>query len=99
MNELQLLNKYMYSSSSLDGAFDMVSQAIYSKNERLLKLDECRAHINEIFDYLETHNRFLLLSEKSDNKLLLRSDHFELDKHKFDTLDEVEKAIKIKAFL
>lgn len=99
MNELQILNKYIYSMSPIEGIFDTVSQAIYTKNQKFLKIDECRANINEIFDYLEIHNRFLSLVEKSNGKFSLTRINFELDKHKFQTLDEVEKAIENKAFL
>ena len=99
MNELKLLNKYLHNPAGFDGVFDTVSQAIFSKNEHLLKLDECRAKINEIFDYFEVQRRFLSLAEKSNNKLSFTRNYFELDKHKFETLDEVEKAINNKAFL
>jgi len=99
MNELELLNKYEYSSYQLEGIFDTVSQAICTNNTLVLKINECREKVNEIFNYLEIRERFRALAKKSDRKLSFTSTHFELYQHKFETLDEVEKAINIKVFL
>ena len=99
MKEYELLTKYHYPEGAIEGPFDVMSQALYTKSTNLLNLDECRARTNEIFDYLELKKRYDSLVEESKGKLQFTKEYFDLLKHQFQTLDEVEKALKNKAFL
>ena len=99
MKEYELLSKYLYPDSTLESTFEVMSMAIYQKQIDMIQLDVCRAKINEVFDYLELRKRYDILFNQADAKLKIGVDCFELDSYKFQTLDEVEKAIKNKAFL
>lgn len=99
MKEYELLSKYLYPDSTLESTFEVMSMAIYQKQIDMIQLDVCRSKINEVFDYLELRKRYDILFNQADAKLKIGAGCFELDSYKFQTLDEVEKAIKNKAFL
>jgi hypothetical protein len=99
MKEYQLLYKFRYSPNLMEAPFDVISQVLYGKSTHLLKLKECREHVNKIFDYLELKHRFDALEEAANQTLIFTNECFKLDLHEFETLDEVERALKNKAFL
>lgn len=70
----------------------------------VIDLSLFRDHMNEFMEYLVILKRFRNLRKSFNCKLQLviytsETDHFELDGHKFYTLDEVEKCLNNKSFL
>lgn len=64
----------------------------------LINLNLIKEKIDEGFEYLYVKQRFIRLNKLIENKIHI-TDKFYIDGHGFETLDEVEVAIKNKAFL
>lgn len=99
MKEYELYYKYEYGINRVEGSLDVLSQAIYTGALGLLDLEKCRSSINELIDFLKIKIRFNSLNDQLNNTLICHKNKFEFGGHKFETLDEVEKAIKNKVFL
>lgn len=80
-------------------ALDAVVSAINNKHCDMFNLVAVKARVEEAMIALEVKIRFDLLASKSNGKLTCTTSCFELDGHKFETLDQVEKALDNKAFL
>ena len=98
MTEYTLLNKY-FSDGHVEGPFEIMSQAVYTKKTHLLNLKECQFQINEIFEFLYVLARYNAINDLCKHQLVFTATDFYISGHKFQTLDEVERAIKQKAFL
>lgn len=99
MKEYEILKKYEYPVKPIEAPFDVVSQAIYNKSMSLINIELCKNEIAEVFDYYKIKLKYDFLAEKADEKLYYTNNEFVFEDFKFQTLDEVEKAIKNKAFL
>lgn len=100
MKDCQLLYKYIYQlDGSIEAPLDLVSQAIYGKTVALINIEQSRQKINEIFDFLELKRRWDIANEEGQGDLKLRPEYFELKEYQFESMDEVEKALKNKVFL
>ncbi len=77
---------------------DFIVSAINNKNYDVLDLESVKMKMDEVFEAITLKVRFDSLLDLNSS-IICNKDCFELDTHKFETLDEVEKAIKNKAFL
>jgi hypothetical protein len=80
-------------------ALDAIVSAMNNKQCDMLNLVAAKARVGEAMLALEVKVRFDTLANEAKGKLICNKDSFELDGHKFETLDEVEKALNNKAFL
>lgn len=101
MKEYELLLKF-----DDDGGGEDVEDVVYAIHQVLsnnqigiLDIAACRAKMNTVFDYIELKQRFDKLREVAPQNLAFEKSGFRLFKSTFETLDEVEKALKNKAFL
>lgn len=78
---------------------DVVVSTINNKHYDMLKLDVVKSKMDEVYYALELKVRYDTIYETSNGKLTCDKSGFDFDGHKFETLDEVEKAIKNKVFL
>lgn len=78
---------------------ETVVSAINNKHYGMFNLESVKLRMDEVFEALVIKTRFDLLYNKSNGKLICNKAGFELEPHKFETLDEVEKALNNKAFL
>ncbi len=101
MKEYQLLMKFDEDNDGEDVADGLyaIHQALSSKQMSILDVAACRDRINTVFDYVEVRKRFDKLREEINGGLSFDKNGFKLFKSTFETLDEVEKALKNKAFL
>lgn len=88
-----------FDESELSSMFYAINVAFEQKNWDLLDLDVCQAKVNEAFRAAILRKRFDYLNEVSNTAIKYSKDGFMLDNHKFETLDEVERAWKLKAFI
>jgi hypothetical protein len=88
-----------YHSGNSPKVFFLVYSGLEDKTIGLVNIEEAQARCNEIFKYLYLGRRFDELVAKSNKTLVSLPGGFELLGHKFETLDEVEKALNNKAFL
>jgi hypothetical protein len=90
---------------SLKKPFRMVVEAIDvrdSKNDessQYLDIDTVRSACNEVLDFLAIRKRMWKLNNQYDCKIDCDEHGFLVDGHSFETLDEVERALKMKAFM
>ena len=87
------------SMTTVSKTFRLVSHAIEEKQWSLLNLEETQNVIEQHFKYLNVLKRFNILQSTSGNELYYDHDGFHLHEFVFSTLDEVEKALRQKAFL
>ena len=99
MKEYLILKRYEYPDKPIESPFDLVSQALYTKSVNLLNLNLCKVEIAEVFDYIDLRSKLEYLQIISENKILVTFTGFEFEGFKFETLNEIEKALKNKAFL
>jgi len=99
MKEYQIYKKYEFPEKPIESPFDLVSQALYTKSVDMLNLEACKAEIAEVFQFIDLRARFNILQAESENKILVTYTGFQFEGFKFETLDEIEKALKNKAFL
>lgn len=78
---------------------DAVVSAINNKHYDMLNLEVAKSKVQEVMKALELKMRFESLNNQVNGKLICNKTDFELETHKFESLDEVEKAIKNKVFL
>ncbi len=99
-SDLSLLLKNRY-NSNIQAPFDLMSSAIQDGNTwSLIDLEKMQSLINESFRYLNLIKRYDALSRLSNGVLHFDEDGFHIEEeHTFQTLEEVEKALKHKAFL
>lgn len=97
MKEYELLHKYR-GKSQIEGPFEVVSMALYQKRTYMLNVANSRNTCNELFDYIEILNRYETLRMQFGD-IDFDDKHFFVGDSEFQTLDEVERAIKNKAFL
>lgn len=97
MKEYELLSEYTH--ESVEGNFDTLFTVTSHKTYELLDLEFCRKRVNELFDFMIAKKRFDKLHEESKRKLKYGMNGFDLEGHMFETLDEVEHALRNKAFL
>lgn len=88
-----------YAPKEVSALFDTVSAALNDNMWELLDLDAAHTSVNETFKYLKILKRFRALSEKCESPLSFSKEGFHFHEHKFNSLDEVEKALNNKAFL
>lgn len=98
MTDLEILNKFAY-KGQIEGIFDLVSQAIYTRNWSAINLEKCHSEIDEVFQWIPIKIRYDELFERSGKELSFAAGGFSIYGHLFQTLDEVEKAINNKAFI
>jgi hypothetical protein len=78
--------------------FNLIAQAMENDTWELLDLDLVESNMLDSLNFLKALKRFRRL--QNDFPALIYSENgFFIDDHQFETLDEVEKAIKNKAFL
>lgn len=88
-----------YDKDELSGVFYTIQTAIEQENYELLDLDACKGKVEEALHAIACKKRFDYLNKISDTAIKYSRDGFMLDNHKFETLDEVERAWKLKAFI
>ena len=86
-------------SNRYSKVFEMVISVINNKNLDILNFEAVKKRVEESMKAIEMKIRFDSLNSKVNDKLICNKTDFELDGHKLDSLDEVEKAINNKAFL
>lgn len=100
MKEYQLLLKFNpEDGEDVEDVVYAIHQVISNRQLAILDIKACRDRMNVVFDYIETRKRFDKLREAINNKLSFDNEGFHLLKNTFESLDEVEKALKNKAFL
>lgn len=98
-SDLSLLLKNRY-NSNIQAPFDLMSSAIQDGNTwSLINLEKMQAITNESFRYLNLLKRYDTLNGLSNGILHFDEEGFHVEEHTFQTLEEVEKALKHKAFL
>ena len=80
-------------------ALEAICSAISNKHCDMLNLPAAKLRVEEAMHAIEIKIRYDYLLSRAKSKLTCNSSGFDLDGHKFETLDEVEKAIDNKAFL
>lgn len=85
-------------NSKAYNALSLMNSALNGGSIELLDIERCRRMANDVMDYLAAKQRFILL-KKEMKELSFTNGKFKLLEHEFDNLDDVEKAIKNKAFL
>lgn len=105
MKEYELLQKYnnheekLYANGDHVRCFELLKDLLsHGKGYEFLNLPVLRKKTEEILQFLDLQQKYILLHEKYNN-ISLDNQGFNLDGHRFDTLDELEKALKNKAFL
>jgi hypothetical protein len=83
---------------NLGKSFDIVSDAIYNEAEIFIDIEKIKESCNAVLDFLTIRKRFAELSKCRCN-LDCEKTGFLVDGHSFETLDEVERALKMKAFM
>lgn len=86
-------------SSMAEGARGMMIDNLSPKIMDIIDLDALKIQVDEIMEFLFVVKRFRKLSKMFDGKLACHQDCFEIEGHKFQTLDEVEKCYNNRAFL
>ena len=87
------------SRSRLSSKFEGVARITENGSIDILDVSSCRAMFNEIFDYFVIRQKFMALEKQAMGHLSFTDDGFKLYETTFKTLDEVEKALRNKAFL
>src|SRR5271157_5644394 len=95
--EYELVSEF--DTSELSGLFYTIQTAIEQKSWDLLDLESCKVKVSEALRAVACKKKFDQLNEMSNTAIKYSIDGFMLDNHKFETLDEVERAYKLKAFL
>lgn len=80
-------------------ALEAVVSALSNKHCDMLNIEAVKIRVAEAMQALEIRARYDELVQKSKGKLTCDNSGFDLDGHKFESLDEVEKALNNKAFL
>lgn len=88
-----------YDKSELSGLFYTIQTAIEQEAHELLDIEATKAKVEEALHAIACKRRFEHLNRISNTAIKYSSDCFLLDNHKFETLDEVERAWKLKAFI
>lgn len=88
-----------FNEDELCRVFYTIQTAIEQKNWDLLDLEACSVKMNEAIRAVACKKRFDQLNEMSKTAIKYSLDGFVIDDHKFETLDEVERAWKLKIFL
>jgi len=79
--------------------FQLMVDALRGQSWPLVDLKATRDAIAQDFRYLLLYKRYESLRLYSKNTLSYDENGFHLDGHVFETLDEVEKALRLKSFL
>ena len=87
------------SLSKIGSAFYAIYTNISNDILYCMDIQHLREVIDQDFDYLVLRTRYELLLAHFPKTLSYDANGFLLDGHRFETLDEVEKAIDNKAFL
>lgn len=88
-----------YDKTELSGLFYTIQTAIEQGAHDLLDLESTKIKVDEALRAIACKKRFEYLNEISNTAIKYSRDCFLLDNHKFETLDEVERAWKLKAFI
>lgn len=80
-------------------SLDAVVSAMNNKQYDMLNLAAVKSRVKEAMQALEVRMRFDSLVGEAKGKLTCSASGFDLDGHKFESLDDVEKALENKAFL
>jgi hypothetical protein len=84
-----------FDNDEISSVFYAINVAIEQNNWDLLDLELCKVKVNEAFRALDCKKRF----DRLRPVVRCNKHAFTLDDHEFETLDEVERALKNKAFL
>ena len=95
--EYELVSEF--DKAELSGVFYTIQTAIEQGSYDLLDLESCKAKVDEALRAVACKKKFEQLNEMSNTAIKYSVNGFMLDNHKFETLDEVERAYKLKAFL
>lgn len=89
-----------YSGKSiLKSSIELLSHSLSYGSLAMIDLPLVKDSVNRLFDFLEIRQRYEKLKINSRATLSFDKDGFHLDGHTFYSLDEVERALKNKAFL
>ncbi len=80
-------------------ALDTIKSVLSSDTSDLLDMEACQVLMNDIMAYLPLKKRYLILKREVGDKLSVTNDGFKLYDKTFSSIDELEKAYKMKAFL
>lgn len=100
MKEYEVLHSILQGyGNRYSKALEAVVTALNNRYFDILDLEAVKRRVAEAMEALEIKMRFDILNCKVNDKLICNNTDFELNGHKLDSLDEVEKAINNKAFL
>jgi hypothetical protein len=99
--EYKVLDHYAQnrSLSKIGSAFYAIYTNISNDIWHCMDVSHLREVLDQDFDYLVLRKRYEILLAHFPKTLSYDENGFLLDGHRFETLDEVEKAINNKAFL
>jgi hypothetical protein len=87
------------SNKKMSHLFDMLSSAVASAQLNFLNLEEMQLEVNQLFKFFFLKRRYDKLLLESQNGLHFNYNGWHLHDARFETLDEVERALAQKAFL
>lgn len=102
MKEYQYFIKYdsdSFYNSKAYNTFELIKSAISNKQIEMLDVDRCKITIDEVMVYLSLKKKYINLASVAGDKLTIKEEGFVFYDSTFSTLDEVERAMKLKAFL
>ena len=103
INDLSKYSDYQlvhnFTSEQLANPFNIVITAVLKETVDLLDLDAVERKIKNIFRILRVENRYNQLFSLSNGQLSVNLKSFKLNGHEFQSLDEVEAALRNPAFL
>ncbi len=85
--------------SILKASIELLSHALSYNSLTMVDLPLVKDSVNRLFEFLAIRQRYERLKISSRASLSFDKDGFHLDGHTFSSMDEVEKALKLKAFL
>ena len=85
--------------SILKGCIELLSHSMTYNTLPMIDLQLTKESVNRLFDYLELRQKYERLKVASRATLSFDKEGFHLEGHTFHSLDEVERALKNKAFL
>jgi hypothetical protein len=85
--------------NKISNLFNFLNSSLESEQWTFLNLDEVQLSVNQHFKYLAIKKRYMELTAESQGILYYSNGGFHIKEHKFETLDEVKRALANKMFL
>lgn len=88
-----------FDEDEMSAKFNMLSSAMINNSWELIDTEALENELVKCVRYFRVCKRFRAMDKLLDEKLSISDDGFEIDGHKFETLDEIAIVIKNKAFV